>query len=436
MVPITVRAGWVALCALLISLSLTLPSGVRAQAGNPSALITLDADDIAVNGVLQILADRGGLNIVTSPEVQNRRISIHLRNTRFDEALNLVVRSAGLGYERVGKSILVADNATLMTETGLVTRVFELQHANAGELRAMLEVLCKGISANAAGNRLVIHATQSTIEQAEEIITQLDRKPAQILLEARMIEVNTTALLEAGIDWEKITKWNTVVTEGVHGTSAPGQLPEKINFVKADETADYHRQMATFEVVLDALLTDGNANLLANSKVVTLDGKPAEIFAGETVPVVITSLSSAGAAGGVMQTVQLEKIDVGVKLAITPRIGEGEYITAVVEPELSRITRFVGPDNDLPQTSTRRARTLVRVRDGEKIYIGGLLSDERRRTVKKVPLLGRIPIIGYLFSHVRDDVAKLDLVIEIVPRIVGDAGASLPTPEAGEAGGQ
>jgi general secretion pathway protein D len=98
----------------------------------------------------------------------------------------------------------------------------------------------------------------------------------------------------------------------------------------------------------------------------------------------------------------------------------------MVEPEVSRITRFIGPDSDLPQTSTRRAKSIVRVRDGEKIYLGGLLDEQKKRTVKKVPLLGDIPLLGYLFRHYRDDVSQIDLVIEITPHIVGDEGSALP----------
>ncbi|HPF70947.1 MAG TPA: type II and III secretion system protein [Candidatus Krumholzibacteria bacterium] len=166
--------------------------------------------------------------------------------------------------------------------------------------------------------------------------------------------------------------------------------------------------------------------MLANSKVVTLDGEPAEIFAGQTVPVVITSLQDPG-GGGVLQTVQLEKIDVGVRLNITPRIGDDGLITTLVEPEVSRIIDFVGPDNDLPQTSTRRAKTLVRVQGGQRIYLGGLLTEETRKNVQKVPLLGDIPLLGALFRHTKDEVNSLDLVIEITPRIVGDEGSLVPS---------
>ena len=424
--PKSNRALWGAsFLALLIFFSLAA-GPVRAQEGSAAVLVSLDADSTYVNGILQILANRGGLNIVTSPEVQRRKISIHLRNTPFDEALNLVVRAAGLGYERVGNSILVGDVEKLSTPTGLVTRVFELQYANASEVKTMLEVLSKDVSANVIGNLLMIHASQSIVDEAATIIEQLDRKPQQVMLEARLVEVNTSDVKELGVDWEKITKWNSVLTEGNQGASAQGQLPANLGYFKTGETADMYRQASAFQLTLDALITDGAARLLANTKIVTLNGKPAQIFAGETVPVVITSLQSGAAAGGTLQTVQLEKIDVGVKLSITPFIGDGVFVTALVEPEVSRIVRFIGRDSDLPQTATRRAKSLVRVRDGEKIYLGGLLSEEKRRTMKKVPLLGDIPFLGYLFRHYKDDNSQVDLVIEITPHIVGDEGAMLP----------
>jgi type II secretory pathway component GspD/PulD (secretin) len=405
----------------------------RGDDGTPidpsEVLLSLDADSTSLASVLQILAEKSGLNIVTGPEVVGKRISIHLWNTPFDEALSLVVRTAGLGFERVGRSILVTGLDALASPTGLATRVFDLRYADAEDLRAMLEVITKDVKANAVGNRLVIRATGSGLQEAAAVIAELDRKPQQILLQARLVEVDTSALLELGIDWEKITKWSTVVTEGNQGATAKGAIPEKLPYLKLDQTATWYRQMQAFDVAVDALLSDGNARLLANSSVVTLDGTAAEIFAGETVPVVISSLVSPGATGGALQTVQLEKIDVGVKLNITPRIGDEGLITVLVKPEISQITRYVGPNSDLPETSSRRADTYVRVKDGEKIFIGGLLTTEKRSTVQKVPLLGSIPLLGHFFRHYRNETRKLDVVIEITPRIVGDDGGFRPVVE-------
>ncbi len=392
-------------------------------------VVSLSADSTCVNEILEILASRSGLNIITSPEVQSRKITIHLEDTPFDEAFNLVVRAAGLGFERVGSSILVADPGRLAAPTGLISEVFDLQYADAEAVAKMLEVLGAAVSSDVKNSRVIMRGTQSQLEEAERIIASVDEKPIQVYLETRLIEVNTNRLTELGVDWEKLTKWTTIVTEENPGYSSPDAMPSDIAYRPFEDGGILFRQNETLELAIDALLTDGDAKLLANVKVVTVDGVPAEIFAGETVPVMISSLQSSAAAGA-FQTLALEKIDVGVRLNITPRVTDTGHITTLVQPEISRILRFVGPDEDLPQTSTRRAKSLVRVRDGQKIFLGGLLSEEERSTVKKVPLLGQIPLLGRLFSHTKVEKISLDLLIEVTPRIVGDEGLKIPVSEA------
>ena len=431
--PVT-RIATAGILLLLLLAAGTIPA--QAQEGVPPALITLDADSTSVNAILQILAARSGLNIVTGPEVRGQKISIHLKNTPFEEALNLVVRGGGFGYERVGNSILVGSQQRLTEETGVGARVFDLQYADAISVRQMLEVISKDVAADAAENRVVIRGSQAVLDQASAVVEQLDRKPQQVLLEARLIEVNTTSLLEIGVDWEKIMKWSTVITEGAADASSQGQVPSLLEFNPIDQTKDYYRQVTAFQIALDALITDGNARLLSNASVTTTDGRPAEIFAGDTVPVQISSLANPGTAGSVLQTVQLEYIDVGVKLNITPRVADDETITALVEPEVSRIVAWVGANDDLPQTTNRKASTLVRVKNGEKIFLGGLLLDEKRTTLKKVPILGSMPLVGFLFQHRKEETVRLDLVIEVTPHIVGDSGALLPIPPTREEEGQ
>ncbi len=413
------RLARIAVPALALSAVLLAVSALRiaAQPSEP-LLISLDADSVTVNTVLQILADRSNLNIVTGPEVRGQKISIHLRNTPFEEALNLTVRAAGFGYERVGQSILVGDPARLEKETGVATHIVTLQYADALEVKKMLETLTKSVEVDLQGNRLLATATPSVIEQIKEVIKTIDVPPPTVEIKARVIEISSSNLDELGINWDKIAKFGTILSEGNPGASPSDRKPNNLGYFKIDETADWFRQAEAIEIAIDLLITEGRAKILAESRIVTTNNRKAEIFIGDDIPVVITSLQSGGGGGFGVQQIQLEHIKVGTQLAVTPRVSEGRYITMIVEPKVSTIVEFVGPDKDLPRTSERKATTWVRAESGVTMFIGGLQSEDSKKTVSKVPLLGDIPFLGALFRHTRTDIVKKDLLIEITPTLI------------------
>jgi type IV pilus assembly protein PilQ len=412
-----IMVRWAALALVLTALSAAGagPSHAQNTPSTDGILVSLDADSSQVNSLLQILAERSQLNIVTSPDVQRRRISIHLKNTPFDEALNIVVRAAGLGYERIGNSILVGDPTKLATQTGLTARVYTLQHADAVEVQKSLTSVIDGLNAYASGNQVVARGTPSQLDQVEQLLAQIDIKPRQVMLEARMVEVSTNDLTELGVQWDRITKWTEIFTEGDPGSSTTDVLPTESDFIKFDRGDDWFRQRSAYEVAIDFLITTGRGKLLANSKVMTAENFPADIFVGQTIRIV-TNILISNQGVGTTQT-QIENIEVGVKLEATPRIADDGTVTTLIAPEVSSIVA-IDPETGLPTTATRRARSLVRVRSGEKIILGGLLREETRETEQKVPLLGDIPLIGYLFRHKLGRVEKTDLVIEITPTIV------------------
>jgi len=398
-----------------------LPAAAQPAADPEAQLITLDAESTRVVTILEILAERSGLNIVTAPGVEGRSISLHLRDTPFLEALNLVVRAAGLGYERVGNSILVADPTHLRQQTGLATQVYHLEYADAAEVTEALQMVSQDIRSFVSGNRVVVRAPQSVLDEIRDVVEILDQPPPQVMFEARLVEVQTSNLEELGIDWERITKWTSIITEGDPGESGLKELPDDMPFLKLDEFDDYFRQQNAIELVIDFLITEGRAKVLANSKITTVTNQPAKIFIGQVVPVVVTSLQS-GQSGGTFQTVQLQEIEVGISLELTPRVSDDGHVTSLVSPSVSNIVGFVGPDSDLPQTAERSATSLIRVKDGETFYLGGLLSEESRQTVKKVPILGDIPLLKYLFRHYRNEIVTTDLVIEVTPTIIRTEG--------------
>jgi type II secretory pathway component GspD/PulD (secretin) len=290
-----------------------------------------------------------------------------------------------------------------------------LQYAEATEVQRSLTTVIEGLNAYASGNQVVARGTPGQLDQVALLVGQIDKKPKQVVLEARLVEVSTTDLTELGVQWDRITKWTEIFSEGDPGVSDTDVLPDESDFIRFAKSDDWFRQRSAYEVAIDFLITTGRGKLLANSRVATVENRAADIFVGQTVRVVTSVIVSSGGIG--TQQIQIEEIEVGVKLEVTPRVAEDGTVTSLIAPEVSNILS-IDPDTGLPTTSTRRAKTLVRVPAGEKIILGGLLREDRRQTVQKVPVLGDIPLLGNLFKHNTDRVEKTDLIIEITPTLV------------------
>ena len=176
----------------------------------------------------------------------------------------------------------------------------------------------------------------------------------------------------------------------------------------------FSRQMTAFDITLDMLMKANQAEVLADSRLTTLNGREASIKLVDIVPYILSS-------GGVGGQVQVQREEVGIKLDINPTVNTDGFITVKVEPEVSTIFEFIGPDNNIPRVKSRKSSTTIRVKDGESIIIGGLLSNDRKQTLYKFPLLHKLPWIGEkLFTSKNLVERKTDLIIQITPRIVVD----------------
>ena len=411
----------------LALLLLGAASGPAAAAGAPATatrLITLDAEDAPLAGVLKILAEKGDLNIITGTGANTAsRLTIHMRDVPLDQAVNLVVRAAGLAYERIGNSILVADARALREETGLSSYVVDLKYANADDVKAALRNIAENIQVDKGGNRLIVVTSPRVISQIEEIVRVMDVPARQVVLEARILEVSTGDAMRLGINWDDLNSQGVVIVEGGSGATTKGAVPDSLPFFSATggfrsmwSLRGMSRQAFAWRTAVDLMLSTGKARLLANPKIATLNGREASILIGERIPFTVTGTVFAG--GAAAETRQVEKEEVGIKLRITPLINADGYITTQITPEVSSVTGYKGVNNDLPVVATRQATTTVRLKDGSSVIIGGLLSEEKTTNVTKVPLLGDIPLLGYLFQHHSVTTAKRDLIIEVTPHIM------------------
>ena len=395
--------------------AILMVTSVATAGGGIDNLVTLEAHDASLTSVLQTLTEKSGLNIITGHSVEERRISIRIKNVPVEEAIALVVKAAGLGYARVGSSILVETAEVLGENASLSPYVIKLNYADAAEVQEMLKDLSPHIQVDVGGNQLVIRANPKARREISKIIMEIDKPPVQVMLQAKLIEVQVDALARMGIDWDKLNSITTVVTEGIPEPSAPNALPEDMPFEIRDITkSTLSRQLEVFQITLDLLINEGSAEILADTKLATLNNREATIHIGDIVPYVITGY------GGLTAELQVEREEVGIKLRITPHVNNDGYITTRVEPEVSTIVGWVGPNNEIPWVKTRTATTTVRVKDGETIIIAGLLSEEETTQISKVPLLGDLPLLGKLFQHTVKNKKKTDLIIEITPKVLED----------------
>jgi type II secretory pathway component GspD/PulD (secretin) len=367
--------------------------------------ISLTAQDANLSEILKVMADRSSMNFVAGEGVQKAKISIILNKTPVSEAIDLIVRAAGLSYEIIGNSVLIGEQGKLKDEVGQSGYVIALNYADAAEVAVLLSDFSKNVKVDRGGNRLIAYASPRVINEIERIVRSIDHPHTQVLLETRLIEVSVDNTEKYGIDWGALSSIQT-------GLSFPAVPIAKGYLLKGGTRAPIN-----LNLLLDMLIQNGDARVLMNSKLTTTNNREASLLIGEKIPYIIQSYNSASiAGGGANQQVQHE--EVGVKIRMQPHVNEDSEITLNLEPEVSSITGFKGPNADLPLVKVRTTKTTVRVKDGQTIFLAGLLSEEETTELRKFPVLGQIPLIGALFTNKFYLKRKTNLIIEVKPKII------------------
>ena len=426
-------------CCLIISGHYVVLNGQSSSddLNNKNTLVTVHAEDAFLPSILAILAKESGYNIVTDPNVNKQdKVSIHLDDVPIEQAINLVVRAVGLSYEVVGNSFLIADPKKLKEEVGITSYVITLKYAAAQDVKSLLQDITDKVQVDVPGNKLLVNASPKKIAEIIKVVESIDVPAIQIMLETRLIEVAADVEQKLGLDWSKISSYKTILAENGEevttgaGSVLPddqtlGQLPATMGFNRLSNKDGktklfpqyFSRQLTAFDFTLDLLMRDNKAEVLADSRLTTINGREADIKLVDIVPYILSS-------GGVGGQVQVQKEEVGIKLNILPTVNTDGYITVKVEPEVSTIFEFIGPDANIPRVKSRTSSTTIRVKDGESIVIGGLLSNDKKQTVYKVPYLHKIKFLGIgdrLFTSKGVIERKTDLIIQITPKIIEDA---------------
>jgi len=250
---------------------------------------------------------------------------------------------------------------------------------------------------------LILRGTEEEIAKAKELLARLDVAQPQIIIEAEVVDITDTASKELGIQWGE---------EGVVGSPV---FTESRDSEQALSIGRFARSAISVKAILRALVEDGKGKVLANPKVLSLDGKPASVFIGDEVKYVIrVDVTPQGT------NVTTETARVGVQLHTISRISADGYITMNLHPEVSVITDWIDTPAGLtlPEISRRFIDSTIRVKDGETIVIGGLIKDQEIQSISGIPILKDLPILGELFKFKSSRKTRSEVVMFITPRIV------------------
>ncbi|MCL5422440.1 MAG: type IV pilus secretin PilQ, partial [Nitrospirae bacterium] len=403
--------------------------------------ISLDFQDSDIVPIFRLLSDISGYNIVVHPDVKGK-LTMKLINVPWDQALEIILKTSTPPLDKLveGNIIRIASVETFKKEKEsraaaleaavkaepLETKIFLVNYAKVIDAKKAItdsKVLTPrgSIGVDERTSSMVIKDAASVFPQVENILQTIDRPTYQVMIEGRIVEINTNDERDLGIQWGiKMTAANTLSSLG--GLSGLSSGPFTGNKFMVDVPANVAGRGSginfgilspdrTFglDIQLSALESLGNTKVISNPKILTVDNGKAKILQGKSIPV--RKLTTEG-------TISTEFKDINIELNVSPHITPDKSVGLDIEIKKEEIDKTVPSIEGVPGTDKKEAKTSVIIRDGETIVIGGMYKVNESDSKQGVPGLMKIPILGWLFKQNATAKSTSELLIFITPRIV------------------
>jgi type II secretory pathway component GspD/PulD (secretin) len=373
---------------------------------NQNKTMDLDFDQTNLGNILHMIGSIAEMNIVLDPALKGNVMDLHLKSVKIHEALSIMADSYGLAFKRIGDSLFVTSKERIRGDS-LISRIIKLRNVKASDIKSMAHNILESITVSEDTNSIMVLGTEEEIRKVENIVKKIDLPQPQVLLECRIIEINKDAMKNLGIDWSSTLTANFQESKRP-STFSTTQTPAG----SALQVYSLARSPLQFEATLNMLEQDNLAKTLSSPRIITMNNQKAEIFVGDRIPYTITTF-----AGGVATT-EVQFVEPGIRLRITPSIIDNDFVVIKVEPEVSYIFSFIGPQNQYPWVKTRNATANVRIENNHPFILGGLLSQGDTKNFQKIPVLGSIPFLGKLFNNQNHSESTSELIILVVPVII------------------
>ncbi|QJA05567.1 type IV pilus secretin PilQ [Thermosulfurimonas marina] len=418
--------------------------------------ISVDFQNADIHAVLRLLAKVGGVNIVASDTVKGT-VTLRMENVPWDQVLDMVLASKGLGMIRVGNVIRVAPLEELREQARRIREIkeeqgreeevaplktvyFQINYAKAEDVAEQLKKILSDrgdVTAEPRTNQVILKDVPKVIREARELIEKIDQPTKQVLIEARIVEVQDSYEHKLGIRWSG-AGWR-LSQHTFTGVSPQTSLSLEDNLAAAQDTGvgtgtvnigidpgaivdlgvagtsrlgftfgHVSRESALFlDTQLSALESEGVARIISAPRVLTEDNQEAEIKQGFRIPYLRQTQDG----------ISTEFVDAALRLKVTPHVTPDNRITLEVEIE-KNAPDFGRQVNGVPSIVTRYAKSRVIVSNGDTLVIGGIIERNLSNSQGKVPGLSKIPGAGNLFKNRQRSFSKNELMVFITPRIV------------------
>lgn len=409
----------------------------------------LEAVDVDIRNLLTNIALANNLNIVISDEVQGN-VSVKLSNINAQDMIKIIAENNNYTYQ-------FKDNVIYISKGDKDINLYTVQ-INYLELDKIAQTINLMLTGNLPdkiddkdkktdiNNKVMIDESENTIsfygtlkqyEQIKNFLQEQDKPQKQVSLEAKVTAIQKDAAKDLGVSWEwsKLpqspeheitydTVKHTVINEDGSKEEITDYLPvdevtrkwnddENIpGVIRFGKGVDGYPYEFYYAAKIDALISDGKANILARPNITTIQGKEAVINIGSEVPVPTVSTTNS------TTTTSIKYREAGIILKCTPRVNEDGIITVKVHTEVS--SPMYVEDMKAYRFQKRSADTIVRLKDGQTMVIGGLIGSDEAKQMSKVPFLGDIPILGNLFKHIQKSKSDTEVMIFLTAHEVND----------------
>lgn len=420
-------------------------------------LISLDFQDAEITNIIRLIAEVSGLNVITGDEVKGK-INLKLIDVPWDQALDIILRSKGLGMEKEGNILRVLPIAKLEKEREtkikeqqakreaikakenieeMFTEVIPINYASADELLKNLEKLKSergSIDIDERTNTLIIRDIKKNLAAIKSLIGTLDLRTAQVVIEARIVEISRSFSRELGIQWggmyNKSTSYAFPNNIGIRGGIAPATSDSSLslmNTMPGGGSFLMHMPAAVgsgtggavgitlghiagsygLDITLSALEDTGQGKILSNPKITTEDNQEAVIESGRSIPYATVSQSGTS----------VQFVDATINLTVTPHITQDDYVSMKITATKNDAD-FAKSVQGTPSIIKKKATTQVLIKDGDTTVIGGLYTNDNQESLNAIPWFSKIPIVGWLFKKRAKTKSSTELLIFITPKIL------------------